>query len=311
MAVSGSPILITGAHRTGTTWVGRMLTGSGETAYISEPLNVLHRPGIFNAPVTRWYEYICPENESVYLPAFRSLLRFNYHLWAELRSLRSRRDLLRMGRDYLSFVRGRLAGARPLVKDPFAVLSAEWFARRLGFKVVVTVRHPAAFFSSLKRLNWSFDLRDLFTQPLLMRDWLEPFRRELETAARAPDDLLTTSALLWKVIYAAVWKMEQRNPDFHLVRHEDLSLEPVGSFRDLYAALGLTFSRRAQKFILTSSNAENPAELSLRAVHSVKLDSRWNVYNWQRRLKPEEISRIRALTEEVAAHFYSEQDWQA
>ena len=39
------PILVTGAHRSGTTWVGKMLAADADTGYISEPLNVLHRPG--------------------------------------------------------------------------------------------------------------------------------------------------------------------------------------------------------------------------------------------------------------------------
>ena len=56
------PILVSGAHRTGTTWVGKMLAATPATAYISEPLNVLHRPGVFEVKTTRWYTYICPEN---------------------------------------------------------------------------------------------------------------------------------------------------------------------------------------------------------------------------------------------------------
>ena len=35
-----APILVTGAHRSGTTWVGRMLCASGEAHYVSEPFNV-------------------------------------------------------------------------------------------------------------------------------------------------------------------------------------------------------------------------------------------------------------------------------
>ena len=44
-----NPILVTGSHRSGTTWVGKMLAADSDTAYISEPLNVLHRLGIFRA----------------------------------------------------------------------------------------------------------------------------------------------------------------------------------------------------------------------------------------------------------------------
>ena len=61
--MSNQPILVTGAHRSGTTWVGKVLCASGEAAYISEPLNLWHRPGIMGAPVAGWYTYITDENE--------------------------------------------------------------------------------------------------------------------------------------------------------------------------------------------------------------------------------------------------------
>src|SRR5512138_3977947 len=102
------PILVTGAHRTGTTWVGRMLAADPQTAYISEPLNVLHRPGVMRAKVKYWYIYLTEENGEAYLPALRETLAFRYHLPAELLSLRSMHDLLRMGRDLSIFARGRL-----------------------------------------------------------------------------------------------------------------------------------------------------------------------------------------------------------
>ena len=93
------PILVTGAHRTGTTWVGKMLTAGGGCAYISEPLNVLHRPGVLNLPVEHWYKYICAENGAAFTDAFQAPLRLRYHLLAELAAIRSRRDALRMIRD--------------------------------------------------------------------------------------------------------------------------------------------------------------------------------------------------------------------
>ena len=174
------PILVAGAHRTGTTWVGKMLAASGEAAYISEPLNVWHRPGVLRIPIEYWYTYICDQNEGGFLTALSETSHFHYHPWAELKSLRSRKDMLRMGRDLSIFWKGWFLRQRPLFKDPFAVFSAPWFADRLGFQVVITVRHPAAFVSSLKRLNWSFDFQDLLQQPLLMRDHLEPYRAAIQ-----------------------------------------------------------------------------------------------------------------------------------
>ncbi|MBI1855279.1 MAG: sulfotransferase [Chloroflexi bacterium] len=276
------PILVTGAHRTGTTWVGKMLTADEDTAYVSEPLNVLHRPGVFRAPVRHWYTYINKENEAEYLPAFNELLDFDYHLWDEIRAVRSRKDFLRMGRDFHIFYVGSLHGQRALIKDPFAVFSLPWFAERLNCQVVVTVRHPAGFAGSLKRLNWSFDFHDLLDQPLLMRDHLEPYRADMQSVAA--DDVIGQAALLWTMIYRVVHSTRERLPSIRVVRHEDLSLDPLAGYRQLYGELGLNITARVEQTILNSSSSENPAQLSKNKTHSVKLDSRANMDNWKKHL---------------------------
>ncbi len=309
MPPTHSPILITGAHRTGTTWVGKMLAASGESAYISEPLNIWHRPGVYSVPTTRWYTYICTENEGPYLDGFRQTFGFCYHLLAEIYSLRSRKDLMRMGRDAGIFLQGRLRSQRPLLKDPFAVFSAPWFKERLGCHVAITIRHPAAFVSSLKRLGWVFDFKDLLEQPLLMRDWLEPYRSQMEAMMERREDVIGQGSLLWQMVYQTITCFQSRYPDFQVVRHEDLSLDPVGGFRGLYASLGLNFNEKAKKTIENSSSADNPGEVSHQAVHAYRLNSQANLHNWKKRLDPGEIRRIRALTESVTQHFYPELDW--
>jgi hypothetical protein len=315
---SSRPILVTGAHRTGTTWVGRMLAAGGQAAYISEPLNRWHRPGVLRLPIDQWYTYICPDNEQAYLPALIELLEYRYHLLAELRVLgrggRLRKDILRMGRDWSTFIIGRLQRRRPLLKDPFAVFSSAWFLQRLHFQVVVTIRHPAAFASSLKRLNWPFDFGDLLSQPLLMRDCLEPFRSEIESLSafrpRAnPLEIVDQAALLWKVIYTCVESLRRDHPEILLARHEDLSLDPEGGFRELYSRLGLEFNAAARQIVQQSSSSDNPTELTTRQVHRTHLDSRANLDNWKRRLAPNEINVIRARAGEVAARYYPESVW--
>jgi hypothetical protein len=301
------PILVTGAHRTGTTWVGKLLAADPGLAYVSEPLNVDHRPGVFGAKVRHWYTYICDENEGDYYPSFLELLAYRYHLGAEIGALRSGRDVLRMGRDLQTFAAGYLLRRVPLLKDPFAVLSVAWFAHRLNFQVVVTVRHPAAFVSSLKRLNWGFDFRDLLEQPLLMRDFLEPYRASMQSDAAG--DIVGQASLLWVMIYQSVHVIRERLPTVLLVRHEDLSLRPKEGFETLYKQLGLDFSTRVQSHVLQSSSPENPVQLPLDRLYSVRLDSRASLENWKRRLTTEEINRIRQVTAPVARLYYPDEDW--
>jgi hypothetical protein len=319
------PILVTGAHRTGTTWVGKMLAAGGQTAYISEPLNVLHRPGVLKTPVQYWYTYIHAGNEAEFLPGLQETISYRYHLRRELssigRSLSAGRsssahpgkDLARMGRDAYIFLRGRIMRQTPLLKDPFAIFSAPWFARRLGCRIVITIRHPAAFASSLKRLDWPFDFADLLAQQQLMQDWLEPFRQDIEAMATPGQDNTTktiaSASLLWLVIYTFVKQCLEHNPDFILVRHEDLSTDPVKGFETLYSRLGLVFSSQTEKKVQKASSSENPGELTRNATHSVHLNSRANLHNWKRRLTPEEIQSIRHLTGNLCQFFYPDQTW--
>jgi hypothetical protein len=46
--------------------------------------------------------------------------------------------------------------------------------------------------SSLKKLGYTFDFRDLLEQETLMRDRLGPYRAEMQAACENPDDVLAS-----------------------------------------------------------------------------------------------------------------------
>lgn len=303
------PILITGAHRTGTTWVGKVLAASSSLAYISEPLNVHHSLGVLGVPVQHWYTYICEDNEDQYIPAYEDTLRFRYQTGLAVKTLRSWQDLLKIGRDQALFLQANLFNRRPLLKDPFAVFSVPWFSRTLNCRVVVTVRHPLGFVSSLKRLGWSFNFQNFLDQPLLMRDHLERYRKEMLEVKRTDGDIVEQGVLLWKVVYSVVRKYQAELKDVAIVRHEDLSLDPFQGFSNLFDHLGLEFSGKVRRKIEETSQDDNPRELSPGREHAVQLDSRANITNWKRRLTASEIQRITAATEGELFGFYKRDEW--
>jgi hypothetical protein len=284
-----------------------MLAAGAQAAYVYEPLNRRQHPALMRAPAAHWYQYIAAENEGTYLRAFERLLDLDYPLVPALRSVRSPFDACRLGRDLATFLNGLLRKQRVLIKDPFAVFSIPWFARRLHCRVVVTIRHPAAFAGSLRRLGWRFDFRDLLDQPLLMRDHLERYRSEM--LAVEADDIVGQAALLWKAVYGAVQDARRKTADLVAVRHEDLSRDPIGEYRRLYETLDLDFSDRAMARIADASSARHPAELPAGKSGSVKLNSRASVTNWKKRLSRAEITRIRTITEEIAHLHYGDDEW--
>jgi hypothetical protein len=143
-----------------------------------------------------------------------------------------------------------------------------------------------------------------------MRDYLEPFRDEMNKLVAEQTDIIEQGCLLWRMVYAVVDGFQTRCPEFIVVRHEDLSRQPLAGFRQLYTTLGLAFTPKVQQTLLDSSQGKNPTELSANQVHAVNLNSQVNLFNWKKRLTDEEVDRIQESTAEVAAKFYPKEIWE-
>lgn len=322
MRAGGAPhagaVLITGLPRSGTSWTGKMLQASGEVVYVNEPLNPKHppglSPGVLNARVTHRFQYICAGNEEYWLPAFTDTLRLRYHLVAELRRNHAAFDFARAAKYLTAFTTGRLRRRRALIDDPFAVLSVAWFARRLGCRVVVCVRHPVSLVGSWRRFGWDTELEELLGQPLLVRDLIGPYTADLQAAAAAPDPV-TRVAQLWRVTHAALADLEKSDPELLRVqRYEDLAKDPQTGFRELYQACGLTWTEQVRQRVAAATTGQKKSEgvrswtlrggLSRTAFQP--MDSRAALGSFRDRLSEQEIARVLAVTADVAGLYYPE-----
>ncbi len=301
------PILVTGSHRSGSTWVGRMIAASSAVGYIHEPFNLYHRPGICRAKFNYWFPYISKENESTYYKPIKDTLCFSYNLIDEIKAIGDLKDVARLVRNYTHFLLCRISNVRPLIKDPIGVFSAEWLASTFNMDVVVLIRHPAAFASSLKNLNWTHPFSHFLEQSLLMKDHLYPFEKEIREYAKRKHDIIDQATLLWRLMYHIVLKYKRSHKDWIFVRHEDLSTDPLSGFRNIFERLSLEFSEPVKDIIKKHSNSANPADPSDQA--SIRRNSKLNIYNWKNRLTRSEIKRIRDNVRDISDFFYSDEDW--
>lgn len=303
------PILVTGSHRSGSTWLGQMIGASDDVGYIHEPFNIDRGPGICRARFPYWFTYIRPGTDGALADDFRRLLAFRYNYLAQAVTVRSRRDVRVLVRDGGQFLRHRLHHARPLVKDPMALFSAEWIAETFDAQVVVVVRHPAAFASSIKLDGWTHPFSHFVNQPALIEDHLSPFRDEIAAFAREEHDILDQAALLWRLVHHTVGEYRTRHPEWLIVRHEGLSLDPVEGFGALYEALNLRYTEDVRAAIVRSTDRSNPADRETSGRQFLTRDSRANVDNWRRRLTPAEIEHIRERVADVSPLFYGDDEW--
>jgi Sulfotransferase family len=308
---AGKPLLVTGAIRSGTGWVGQVLAASPTPfGYIWEPFSRLHRPGTLAITWPHWFPYVCAENAEPFVQPLERSLAFDYQAGAEIAAVRSLKDAGRMARDFARWQGHRRRGAAALYKDPIAVFSAAWLAERFDMDVVVTVRHPCAFAASIKRLHWAYTKRfgDLLGQPLLMRDFLSAYAEPLRAYSEREHDIVDQAILLWNVQTEAVARhREHYESQWVFVRLEDISRAPVDRFRDMFERLGVIWTDRVEELVRSTSDASNPAEAS--RPDSVRRDSAAHITNWKRRLTAGEIARVRAGTEHLWTAFYDDSDW--
>lgn len=302
---------MTGAHRSGSTWVGRMLAHSPEVHYIHEPFNLKCRQGICQARFEKWYSYVNSETDcySDIHEAISRTLNFQYSLGAELRDAQNIKDVLRATRDYWNMSSGHILHRKPLMKDPLALFSSEWLSRSFNMDVVVLIRHPAAFVSSLKVKGWNFPFAHLLEQPHLMKEYLDEFRSEIYEYSVERKDLISQAILLWKITHSVIRHYQDTHPNWIYIRHEDLSRDPLEEFSHLYHQLGLSLTSKIRARIKASCGETNPIETS-RNIHNVKRDSAANIWNWKNRLSQENISRIYDEVGDIGQFFYSDNDWQ-
>jgi hypothetical protein len=304
---SGRPILITGAHRSGTTWVGKMLALAPGVGYVHEPFSPRTPNGLSPAGFRRYYTVVTTENADRFRPGLEESLALRYDLGAQLRSARSWRDVARIPRDYRRLRDWRRNGRRPLMKDPIALLSAEWLGDAFDMDVVVLIRHPAAFAASLKRLGWNHSFATFFDENGSLPEVVRPYEAEIREQAHTPGDSLAQAAVLWRLLYGAVDGYRERRPGWTFLRHEDASLEPVATFELLYERLGLELTPAARAEIEQSSAADNPSELP--TPHAVALDSAASLGRWRDQLTADEVATLRERTRDVWPRFYAESDW--
>lgn len=303
------PVLVTGAHRSGSTWVGKIIAAYPGLVYIHEPFNItMHQPGICSARFDHWFTYITDANESRFYKPLRKTVRLQYDLLAALRANPRPQFFEKEIREWIRFSRYRLHDMQPLLKDPIAVFSAEWMARSFEMQVIVLIRHPAAFVSSLMRKGWTYSFTHFLHQPLLMEEQLGLFKNEIAEYAARPPEIIDQACLLWRIIYHIVSKYQARHDDWIFLRHEDISRDPLRYFNLLFVELGLELTPDIETMIKEYSNSANPIESSL-TNHELKLNSRANIWNWKQRLTSKEIVHIRQKVEDVSMKFYTSEDW--
>ncbi|MBU0732189.1 sulfotransferase domain-containing protein [Patescibacteria group bacterium] len=299
---NSSPILITGGPRSGSTWAGKIISKSPEVGYIHEPFNLKCHPGICNCPIDKWFFYVNEINEHEFSECFNRTLHYEYNTRAQLS-----RSLTVGAKQWLDWQYYRITNKRPLIKDPIAIFSTEWLVKNFNMKPVILIRHPAAFISSRKKLNWAFPAKDILSQPELMKK-LGPFKEEIEKQAVQKHDIIDQGILTWNLMYYFINELKEKHDEWLFIRYEDLAKDPLKKYAEIFTYLDLDFSKKIKNFILDTTRGKE-VEVAVEDRHAIKLNTAKALNNWKKRLSEQEIEKIKIGTDPYWKYFYKESDW--
>jgi hypothetical protein len=304
-------ILVTGSHRSGTTWTGKIISKGKGIRYVHEPFNieVIRR----YSPLSHWFECINDDTSidhqkivNKYLDSFRNVLN-GYNI-LKLRDIKTLKGLY----GYLTDTINCVFSKRTVFKDPIAIMSTEWIYHNLNMDIVVLIRHPAAFVASLKVKDWSFDFSNFLDQSNLIDQFLKDYEKTIKEFSAQKKDIIDQGILLWNIIHEVILYFKSKYAEeWYFVKHEDLSDNPIFEFEQLFSKINLTFNSKVRNYIYQTSHSKTDIDIEKKStsVSNVQRNSKENIKLWKKRLSGDEINRIKTGTQKIWKKFYTEDDW--
>lgn len=309
------PFLITGSHKSGKSFVAQGIAVSDKIVTIYEPLNRNTRVGLNGLNVKYWYQYI-NGNDEVFRKEFSDTLKFKYRYGKQLRAIRSVREIRKVIKEIIKMnsLRKRALTRTAMIDDPFAVFSAEWFYKNFDMPVIILIRHPASFISSLKLKNRQHSFSHFAQQHALIDDHLKPFKDEIFDFCLHNKSVVEQGILLWRLIYYTVNEYAgQYGKEWLFVRLEDFARNPMQEFKKVYEYLGIDFDsdieQKLDSYLFSGDiyASELPVGIYSQGKYKYAIEAQKRYFKYF--LSQQEIDTIKEKSRDVWQHFYSDDDW--
>jgi hypothetical protein len=266
------PVLVVGPPRSGTTWVGQVLGLDSDACSINEPDNETQIPFALKAkrslgryPVLEPGDEAPADYERLWDRAFAGTTHARTPRWGagkmliKLANKNEFRAALCTPADPRMSLKLRVAsalaspptvrtGARNVVvKSVHSSFSVSWVVKKWRPKVVVVLRHPFNVVGSWAELGWGAGGGcSLYNRPLVRQRYLDPLGIPVPQKGATSLELLTWQVAL---LTCALEATAAVHPDWHVVWHESLCLDPKVKFRELFRKLGLAWTENADSFL--------------------------------------------------------------
>lgn len=216
-------IFLAGCGRSGSTWVSDIINYQNKYRYMFEPF---HSNYVDICKNFNYRQYLRPENtdEQFLKPASQILTGKIRDKWID-----------RFNRKFIC--KGRL------IKDIRANLLLKWLKTQFPeLKIVLLLRHPLAVVNSRMKLGWGSNLKFFLAQDDLIKDYLEPFEKEIRGAKTEFEE----QVFAWCIEnYVPLHQLKQ--DEVHVAFYEDFITNPKETIMKLFSFLDIKFKDKILK----------------------------------------------------------------
>lgn len=302
--------IVCGLHRSGTTYVGNILSRNSSMAVVHEPCN----PDWGVKGIKIWYPFFeateLPDKDTTEL--FEKILSFqcgwnhqpprklkwNSHLFYKLcggwqgliwKQLRTQK--------FFNSLPPNICW-----KDPFVTFALGHLLSTYDAQAVCMVRHPGALWYSNRKLDWPFDIQRLTRQNQLIEKYGAdiPAKYWKSATSNSPASI----AILWKIMARLISSQAKSNPSLIAIRHEDLCTQTLNITEKICNHLNIPLEDKMTQFIKETTSGKE-TEASKGVVHSFNRDSKKIINSWRNKLPEEEEIFIQEIIGEDFERFYS------
>jgi hypothetical protein len=285
-----SPIYIAGLPRSGTTWFASIVNTAKNVKYYYEPFNKDHVP----EAKSHWNKYLrLDDHDEAFLEFCEDIFSNQINQASVLKNLKKPYSLLHGGL--------RKLPGRVMVKDVHSCVSLEWIYKQFNPTIVILMRHPCAMAASWYRtFKPTFEsgningLERLVEQKNLIDDYLYPYEHFLKTKGSFWQKL----GHYWGAAHHVMLKQQQQHPNWIVVQHEDLCLDPSGGFREIFSKLQLKWTNTTVKRLQSSTTTDSGKSYVPSRITSQESEK------WKEQLTPWQVEQVLDAVEPFGIPYY-------
>lgn len=295
--ITKESFIVSGMHRSGTTFVGKIVSLANGVTSLHEPFNNLY--GIAGL------DYVYPSNfDEDIKKKWRSVTSLNFKTVRKSPGDNYKKKFLRLtlggktNKDRLeSKFKFYLNQAdKLLIKDPFMLLLLESIAKNDNVLSVVTVRHPIAIWRSIKKQKWSFSFTN-FANEKFVEQFGYGSRKQLNSYSE-----VEKFAFLYSILYGFVYNKYIENGCIKIILHEDLCVDPLGTFESIYNFLKLQMNESVISEI-NKFTGGNSGGSDIKGLHNFTRDSKKLAWEWAEKSESDD-KIIEEICGEVVRNIY-------